>query len=399
MPSLADLKRVWLLRSLGISTSTASEAELAAQLFNRNTPAVEQTNRLDKLFAALAGREHAPASIVMLGDSHVEGYGLDPSFDKSQAQCLVRALRAKYPTNAKGGRGFIGPQNNTATHPNWPVQISGGATITVLGYGLQNRYATLDAAGEKITLTVPAGGVSSVKIGQIKTNNGHASAGAYYKVDGGASVNFATYTASTIDYDVVTVPGPINSTVEVGWVAGSATILGFIEYNGDETKGVQVHNLGNSGTTANYWITSSNASPSWPEGLNELLTPSAVIINLGTNDARTESGNITAAQFKTNISNLINTRLRRPGLNCPIIIQMSFTPALGTTREVWANYVSAVQELMTTDPLIFVIDHSQRMPVYDDTLPYYNGAYPGHMTAAGAALSAEITASNFSIIP
>lgn len=63
MPSLADLQRQWLLKQLGLSSSTLTEADLLASLYGTQAGWLGQAN--NKPFAV--GRYYGPSSDVSVG--------------------------------------------------------------------------------------------------------------------------------------------------------------------------------------------------------------------------------------------------------------------------------------------------------------------------------------------
>ncbi|WP_229662636.1 SGNH/GDSL hydrolase family protein [Nocardioides phosphati] len=350
-----------------------------------STTEVSPTYRYDRLlpwFAALANSSRKRANIVMFGDSLVMGYGLSSWAETLPAQTAA-ALRARNGITS-AGRGFIGANGQVgANHSFWPLQISGGA-VYGLGYGPNDYYITLGAAGQKAidTLSSP---VTSFDVVYFAPSSGGSTTGGYYKIDGGTAVTFST--AVTPGLNTLHVAAAANTSIEVGFNAGASwTLFGVTEYKGDENSGVMVHNCGVSGTTAKNW--NDYAATGWPAA-QKSLSPDLVILDLGTNDSLTSIGNVSSAQFKTNLSTLI-TNLRKQ-VSAPLILNAAYNAQNGAAAvEPWANYVAAMRAIEAADSTVVVVDHSARMPAASATDPYslFNQSKLPHASAKGYALMA-----------
>lgn len=347
-------------------------------------------------FADVAARDSQKVNVIMLGDSTVEGYRLD-SMAETLPQQLNTVLREEFPTSADGGFGFITAQSDTVNLPFWPQALAGGATV-LNPFGTTGRYVDLSTAGKTVTYTVQDGGISSFDIHVIKGAYGSATGG-YYKIDGGAAVPFATNDAAPVLASILHVASPVTSTIEIGYNAGGgALISGVVEYRGDDTTGITVHNLGYSGSQVADWlaITGTGGPLDWVL----LMAPSVFIIQLGINDARTGDGNLTAAQYKTDLTNYIAAIRSKGGVlaTVPIVLSMTYDPSTGPggagLNQPWPNYVQAAREIAEADATVVMVDHSAWM--YANYLPdtdgLYNAAYPPHASAHGYEVMAQTLA-------
>jgi lysophospholipase L1-like esterase len=211
----------------------------------------------------------------------------------------------------------------------------------------------------------------------------------YYTIDGGAAVTFNT-NGSTADGNILHVTLTAGThTIVVGWSSGGTVYIdGFIEYNGDETSGINVVRGGNSGSSVSTWNTSS----SWQKSIS-VLAPSLIILQFGVNDANSAGGNRTAAQFKSDLNAMV-TALRAQFTTPPPILLSLMYQTSETYVEPWQNYVTAAAQIAAADAAVVMIDHSKRMPATTATQTY--GLYYGdlvHPSDMGYALIAETLAS------
>lgn len=335
-------------------------------------------------FAAAGNRALQAVPVVVLGDSTLEGVGLS-AFSQSLGQQLATQLRARFPVSGvTGGRGYL-PVTDLPNAQLTPT----GMTALADGYGPNGRHVVMDSSGDKVTVVLD-GAMTSFDLVQLRTPSGF-NPGAYYKIDGGSSVSFDTYHAATYQAERLHVASAVATSLEIGWSASYLFFSGVIEYKGDEAKGIQVHNLGWSGSTAAGW-NASNADGQWPSQM-ALFGAQLVIVQLGINDAKTANGNRTSAQFGTDLTTLVtNIRTAAP-VPVPIVLSMPYDPSDGSgtgLREAWVNYVDAAKAVAAASASVVCLDHSVRMPaaLATDTVGLQNGASPPHASAKGYALMA-----------
>lgn len=367
------------------SVKSANLSDLASGSAARENLALSDYDKLRPFFADLANWRNKRVDIAFYGDSAVEGYALT-NWDHTLPAQLCAMLRSKngIPT---GGRGLIGIQNDKTNQPFWPDVYTGG-TISAAGYGVSMRQIGLTASGHKYVRAVPAAGLSSFALYYSLYSAGVM----YSKADAAANVNQSTAGGGTIIPTKTTVPTAVTSTLEIGWVSGSPFPAGIQEFKGDENSGLQVHNLGMSGTYAKFW--NDRNTLSWP-GFGALLALSLIIVNLGGNDGRAAGGNRTAAQFQTDLTTLLGTLGTTVSTTAPIVVNMQWSLGDAALLEPWANYVAAARTVCAANARAVLIDHSARMypsNTVPDSLALYNAASPPHAVAKGYALEAATIA-------
>lgn len=340
-------------------------------------------------FAGLAGRPYARASVVCIGDSITEGQGAT-DVDYRWPARLRDMLRARFPTlglipagNAGGGRGFLTPKLTGSSSFSLPwVTVTGTPTSTT-GYG--PNFHTWDiSAGGGCTLKYSLVGDSADILWVGASGNGTFS----WSVDGGSATNVSTsqstFTDGYITHVSLGIPGP--HTLTITWVSGGSTYVdGVIEYNGDYSAGIQVHDGGYYGSTAAVW--NSGSANQYPAAV-AALSPNLVVIELGTNDA---GGGASATTFSANLSAIVT--LVRSGFTTPppiLLVAAYYSAAEGTSAATWAAYVAAMYAIAAADPSIDVLDLSLRMPAANAAVTW--GAYAGdalHPSNLGHAMIAD----------
>lgn len=348
-------------------------------------------------FVALGGRETKRANVVMIGASVTEGTGSGITADMTLAQRLATTLRSRFPTKGltSGGRGHIGQPASATSYP-WTYTSAGSQAASVwdetFHVGMNHRTRVLQGDGtavnyNKATLTL-SGSITSFDISFTKTSLGGTNY-AYYKIDGGAAVAFSTNAASPTP-TLLHIASPATTTIEIGNLTGSLYLDGIVEYNGDENKGIQVHNCGHGSYTTANWNTNATTAGSWAYSI-ALLSPDLLIIgDLGVNDYVTTIGNKTSAQFKTDLLSLI-ANLRTAGITCPILLAANYQVNYSgyTYVEPWANYVAAMKAVAAADSTIAFVDHSARMPATTSNSLGIYGSDQIHPTAKGYGMMAD----------
>lgn len=331
---------------------------------------------LRKFYSALADRANSPVDILTIGDSRTEGQGATVVGDRWQDR-LLAALRLRYSVlGVTGGRGYI---------PAWyafTVPSPTGAGFTPSGsvtqsqtFGLGRRSVTLAASG---TLTIT---VTCSSFDLIYAVSASASS-VTVTIDGGAADlvsigagnlggQFKHYTTSVGTHTIV-----------ITHASGAPIVEGIMVYNGDESKGLRLHDGSHFGFTSGSFV--SNGS--WAQSVTP-AAPDLAIICLGTNDVG--AGAVPAATFKTNLSTII-TSIRARAAECPVVIVApsergdTYTPV-----EPWANYVIAMREVATvTSGAIFFDMASRQVKANLDTY----GAFQAdkiHESSLGYGLVAD----------
>lgn len=365
----------------GVATGTTAWAGSAAG----GPPLGPDAETLAQVRAAILTRDTTRVDIGMFGASVVEGYPAPPGL-WTETQ-LAEKLRAKYPTTGladAGGYGYVGIPSlgleNTATTP---IAVTGGAFNETLGWGGHHRvwFATAVQTSIGLTFTLPDD-ASSVVIETVGGSTGAADAGRY-RINGGTWVAFNTLagSASTI---LVTVPGPLSAgdVIEVGHNTtgtGNVVVAGFRVYNGDETKGIQVHNHGHYGYRIQDWnVARSAADPVWFSTLvdYDLL----IFSDWGGNDGG-GPGNLSAADFQTAFAELIDW-MRTNGYAGDILIASLYNiEAARTFVDPWSEYVDAMRVVAGQQDAAF-LQLDQYMPASPNAIYAADGV---HGNADGSA--------------
>lgn len=303
---------------------------------------------LRKFYSALANRSYAPVDILTVGDSRTEGQGATVVGDRWQDK-LLAALRAIYPVaGVTGGRGYI-PAWYAFSTPS-PAAAgfspSGSGVTQSQTYGLGRRSVTL-AAGGSLTITVTCSSFDLVYAA------GAAASGVTVTIDGGVADTVALGTGN-IGGQVkryTTTPG--SHTIVIAYSSGSPVIEGIHVYNGDETKGIRIHDGAHFGFTSSSFV--SNGS--WAQSVTP-IAPHLALICLGTNDIG--AGNVAPAAFKTNLVSIIGL-IRARSANCPVVvIAPSERGDAYTPVATWAEYVTAMREVVDATPNAAFFDMGAR---------------------------------------
>lgn len=312
-------------------------------------------------YAALANRANKRVNVVHMGTSTVEGFPTT-SWKQQQGAQLAALLRARHPVAGltTGGRGFVGLQKSTGI--TWPVALTAGTNDTTHGYSAKfgTWYALAGTSSPKAILTLDAA-VTSFDIHLLKGPNGGATNG-YYKIDGGSAVTFTTVNAVVDLWANFHVASPATTSIEVGWnAAGWLFPGGIVEYAGDESKGIQVHNCGWGGSQASTWTgATASAVDKWPNAM-ALLTPDLIIMEFGANE---HIHAVTPAQFGIDLTALI-AMIRTAGMSCPIVLSIAYDVETNSFvySNAWSEYVTAAKAVVAADPTMVAVDHTARMPV------------------------------------
>lgn len=362
--------------------ASAASVALAGAFAHDTSYVPSDYSKLLPFYAALSNRAEARCTIVQIGDSITEGAYCSDLAKATTPARLTQSLRARFPvTGVTGGRGWI-PARNSSPGTTPIVTVAGGSSST--GWGPNWTYASLSTAAD--TLTVSLTGTSF----DIMYLKGSGFGVGYYTIDGGAAVTFDTSNAASLDGNILHVTmSPGTHTIVIGWSSGGTVYIdGFIEYNGDETAGVNVVRGGYSGSSASTW----NTSTSWQKSIS-VLNPALIILQFGVNDANAAGGNRTAAQFKADLNTMIAALRAQFTTPPPFVLSMLYQTS-ETYVEPWQNYVTAARQIAAGDAAIVLIDHSVRMPAATASATY--GLYYTdnvHPSDKGYALIAETFAS------
>lgn len=358
-------------RAANVGNPTTAGDGINLSSAGRDALSLSDYSKLMPWFAALANRRNATANVVCIGASLTEGYPVT-SFDRTWPQYLAENLRANLPTKGLtgGGRGFV-------AIPHTVMNGTGGSPWTITGGTQDNGSFDLGASHKcwyvnfgtnKVVLTL-ANPVTSFDIRHVVSTSGGATAG-YYKIDGGTAVVFSTSAGAQAE-TVLHVASAATSTIEIGWNAtGYIIVNGVSEYNGDESKGIQVHDCGHSGRSVNLWNQNATPTGSWRASVAALNPHLLILSDLGINDASPTGANRSAAQFQTDLTTFIAT-LRAGSITCPILLTAVYDVSSANAMvSTWAEYVAAMKAVADADSTVAFLNLNARMPATNAASTY-----------------------------
>jgi lysophospholipase L1-like esterase len=312
--------------------------------------AAQQTQALTPLFAGLAGRLSARCNIVCLGDSITEGQHADgpPStgFENRWLARLRDLLRSRYPTQGitGGGRGFIGAIATGELSFAWPTTTS-QTLLTGTWAGPKAQFVQLGGTSQSITFKLN-GDAADIMWTQIPYGGTFS-----WAVDGGAATKVSTNGGSIVDGKLTHVSlGAAGSHMLVlSWVSGQCNIDGVIEYDGDYSCGIQVHDAGHCGAQASTWVSAlSGGSASGSAAAIAALAPSAVIITLGVND---QYLGVDPATYQSRLQTIISDLKARLATPYPTFLLNMLPPRYNQSDFAypWSQYIAAAQNVAAAD--------------------------------------------------
>ena len=312
--------------------------------------ATQQSQALTPLFAGLAGRMSARCNIVCLGDSITEGQGAagPPSsgFENRWLARLRDMLRSRFPTHGLtgGGRGFIGVAGTGEWSFGWPATAS-QPLVTGTWAGPKAKFLQLAGGGQSITFSL-FGDAADIMWTQVPYGGTFS-----WAVDGGPAKNVSTNGGSMADGKLthITLGAPGSHKLVLSWVSGQSNIDGVIEYNGDYSSGIQVHDAGHYGAQTSTWVTSLNGgSAGGSAAAIAALAPSAVIVTLGVNDQYLA---VDPATFQSRLETIISDLKARLASPYPTFLLNMLPPRYNqsTFSYPWSQYIAAAQNIAAAD--------------------------------------------------
>jgi lysophospholipase L1-like esterase len=352
---------------------------------------------LQTWLAALAGRDQAKAVAVVIGDSVTEGVGA-LNIGSTWVARFTQQLRQLYPTRGirDGGAGFFPTFLTSGSIAGLPVTIAGTTgNLNENGLGMKSTY--LDSAGDTITHTFTG---TAVDLLYLKGGTGTARV-ASYTVDGGSATTFDTQgsVASPEDNGILRISAGASGshTIVIAYSSGGASYFeGFIDYDGDESKGVHVLTAEHGGgETSNYLAVPAGETVTRHWERVASINPSLIVLALGENDYLHGKA---VASFKSNLlAYIAGQRAAITGTQPDFVLLMAFEAnAGGANIAPRSGYVTAANEIAAADATgMIVVDLTQRMPaVGADTLGLYVDSYHprprGHQLIARAVTEAVV---------
>lgn len=332
---------------------------------------------------AFANRDAAPAVVLALGDSVVEGAS-STTPEKRWIDLVASRLMQRAPCvggNPAGGRSYI-PTKYISPSVLFPAAtLVGGTNWTQFGAGQRShRY---NAAG---TATFAFTGTSA----RIHYAKGGSAAGFTYTVDGGSAVPVSWSAKPANDPNdgyVVNITGLSAGahTVVVTWASGQYYLNGLEVFNGDELKGVRVIDAGHGGWRADSVVSNSTASKYLSQTV-AAFQPALVISEFAINEYKDGT---TPAAYKVAMVEMMEQV--RVGCTRPpsFLLFLPYKPNIATPAHPWEEYAAVLQEIAAENPAATFIDMSKRLPnVSGDTLGVYADTL--HPNDIGASMIADV---------
>ncbi|MFT7765235.1 hypothetical protein [Clavibacter tessellarius] len=338
------------------------------------------------LRADVRGRRLA---IGVLGDSIAEGQGATTLQHAYPAQLRDR-LRAAFPSGARGGLDYVASRHQVTVPADQGFAFA-GPTVAGGRHGWGRRVVPLSAASGPGTYRAR---LTSARVCWWAPG---LDAAVTIAIDGGEP--------ETVRADVggsLTWRSPVLESAEheitVAWAGGKPELEGAWLFDGDEDRGIHVIEGGNSGSQ--LWQLSERARPdgvsTWirsaPRFELDLWMPEHLI-----NDVVVR----TPEQVRSDAAVLIE--LIRTTSEAPILFtppyERTTLPIRGTT---WADYLGALRDAASADPLADVFDigaHIPRMVGEGASDPYGWMGPDNHPNDRGYARFAEVLAAKLSATP
>jgi lysophospholipase L1-like esterase len=337
---------------------------------------------MEPWLSALGNRSKAPARILAVGDSILEG-----AFATARANRwvdrLMTGLRGKFPQAAAGGIGHLPPYyvgGIPAVMGNPYTAVSSSVPTADSTFGLGRRSAHMFASNSQ-SYTYTITGTSF----WLWYTQGPSTGSFGISIDGAAATVVPTSGALTDGKTWVSPALTAGShTVQITVASGDVYFGGLTVFNGDETSGVQVFESGHWGWKTTDWV---NGGSYWGDAAIK-IQPQLIMIALMTNDYQ---AGIDPATSKANLQTLI-TALRGKCTLPPTVVLITY-PARGdvtTTTYPWSAYVEAAASIAASDAGVAHLDLSARYasPAVTNALGNWNGDKV-HPTDQGHGLIAE----------
>lgn len=305
-------------------------------------------------YASLANAANEAVDVLIVGDSLMEGYQAS-SWANRRPVLDQAALRAKFPSGAAGGSGYI-PAEYNFTGAAAVAWTRGGAAPTnqARGLGLRGRQM---AATTTYTITQTC---TSFELYIYRLSNDAVT----ITIDGGTPATWTLVTSGNQNQKW-TSPAltPTSHTIVVTFVSGGPVFCGGMFYNGDETKGVRVWDGSTSGSkTSTYTTNASGSSTNWSEWIGSTatpgiaVTPDLVVLETLVNDVTTDD----ATTYATNMGALID--LVRTKTAAPILLMPHWKPLDRTITSPWTDYLEKLRGLAATKTNVAYFELQSRVP-------------------------------------
>lgn len=295
--------------------------------------------------AAVAGRAHAAANWVAVGDSLTEGQGASARSDRWIDLTLDQLRTASPTTGAPGGVGYL-PAQFAVYRPDspwadWSTTHAGDSafddTIPDLGY----RALSMQAGA---TRTYEFTGTDL----DIWWTRYQGSGAFTYAIDSGTTKSVDT-DGSDSTSQLTAVHGLTSGEHSVTITAtGPFDLQGLTIRNGDDGKGITLFDASHSGATVDLFTKDTDGFL----GAVRKAAPDLVTITLGGNDAQ----EVTAAQFRSRYTAFVRRIQALPTKPSVLIVgeQQPSSTELQTVKSPWSAYEQAMRTVASTTGSAYV---------------------------------------------
>jgi lysophospholipase L1-like esterase len=326
-----------------IDVSFASTA-VALSALDQQQLATQRSRALLPWFNGLANRHYARCNVVCVGDSISEGQGAT-QIDRRWIARLRDNLRTQHQTTGVtgGGRGFLGVTGSGQVSFTWPTTINGSPTpATTLGP--KGQFLQLTASGQSIVYNL-VGDSADIMWTQVPFGGTFS-----WSVDGGGATNISTNGGAIVDGMVthISLGSAGAHTLTLAWVSGSSNVDGVVEYNGDYTAGIQVHDAAHYGWQTSNWVSVTSSSTASPAKAIAALSPSLLLITLGVND---QFAGVTPATFQANLTTIISQLRAAASAPYPAVVINMLPERTGQSGYTypWSQYIGAARAVASAD--------------------------------------------------
>lgn len=285
---------------------------------------------------AVAGRNSAPANVLVLGDSMTaKGSSDDPNSARWTNRLRI-GLQAEYMAGV-GGRGYLAARQAGVGGDGSAFTVGGAPTHSVAA-GLGRHSYVLAGSGDSLTTTVVCDRFQVAYLG-------YSGSGSFsVTIDGGSPTTVATThaTAKGYLYD----SGALSSAshqVVLTWISGSAWISGVMFFSGDFASGIHMWEGSTAGTAADYNLGAVGEAFDHMD----LIHPDVVILEFGIAEmvAATSTATFVAnlaanvAKITTGNDALIGASTYAPSVVLLPVWAIGFAPY---TTDTWLPYYRAM---------------------------------------------------------
>ena len=372
-----------ILAGAGAAVALALALTVPQSPAQRDARVVEHRDTLDPWYQALEESPLTPATVVVMGDSVSEGFGVRQDLERRWVGQLQDALRTQVesPDCPVGPGGYHGA---STLIPAWyaagslPDPQTRGEVRRLSGVGPGGRALAL-GPGAEVTWQVVA---SEVAIGY---RTGPEGGDLEVTVDGEATLSGQQVSTEAEDAERQVWHSDTRDLERRAWTVRNTSpdrtvvVTDLTPFRGDRDRCVHVLDASHSGITAR----SVSRAPAYVHD-SVSMNPDLLVLALGFNDAR---AGIPPAGLRTDLVQIIDTA-RRAGFSGPVLLVSWHRPPPGFFRYSWVDYRTVLRGMAVLDGVSFVDVGADLPPVVGAPRgTYLDALHPG---PRGQDLIAEV---------